>query len=342
MNISEEVPHNSTELQWGSVRKVRTVDEIASLLLLSTKKGSIDFEELRKSIVKARVDQATVYLVTRRRRVKNLAELYDDPRALTTLAEDRRAFAKGVGIWIDSKGLMQLTALGSSIKAALLNKNDRNVVLLNLLFESRYKAYRLFIERLAKLGGKFIIPSVYASRKKETGAREYLASKGFFTDLPSFHTIKELFYDFQVVNWRVEPKRGSETIFLTRGIHQYHEVPLVQRLMKNIKGKVPLSEVDLTEFVSCFDLAIKALNFETDAYHDIISIRDEVCERLLISDQSFAKLLQKATSTKSRFRNRLFVGVGPLVDDLPMGYAQKLRTLPELFEGEPITKMMIV
>lgn len=328
--------------QRSSVRKVRTVNEIRDLFTLVPPDGMISAEKLRQALIQARVRRSSIYLGLTRRRGKG-APSYDDSRKFGCLLEDRKSFAKRLGIWKISNDGISLTKCGQSIKSELeYSPNRTNSILLELLLESPYSAYGSFLERLAAKGGKFVIAEEFQSRKKKGGDfKGFLNREGFLTDGASFHTIKDLFYDFGLSNWRKIGWNKEERIFLTRDLYEYRNIPTLTCVFSMLAQSVPNSEVGQEEFVGSIADAFQTLGLEKETFHDMILIRDEVCEKLSLSDQKFAKTLQKVIKTGSASNKGIVTGVGPLVTRIPMGYALKLATLPTIFENEPITKLMV-
>jgi hypothetical protein len=304
--------------------------------------GAIPSEKLRQALLEARVRRSSIYLGLTRKRAKG-SPSYTDTTKFSRLLDDRKSFARRLGIWKISNDRISLTNYGEMVKKLLERSPDMtNSILLDLLLKSPYVAYRSFLERLAVLGGRFRIDGIYKSRKKERGDfKGFLNSAGFLTDGASFHTIKDLFYDFGLLNWRKDNLSDEERIFLTRDLYEYNNISSLAGVISMLTKSIPGSEVNPGEFALAIIEAFQTLCLEREAYHDVIFIRDEVCEKLLISDQQFAKLLLKLTKSGSASNKGIVTGVGPLVTKIPMGYASKLAKLPFIFEGEPITKLMV-
>jgi hypothetical protein len=184
--------------------------------------------------------------------------------------------------------------------------------------------------------GVVTIPSTYHARTQGTG--EYLSTLGFQTDAASFHTIKDLFYDFSFLNWR--QASSAEVIFLTRDLHKYDTVKQVHETRMALKTIIPKEVVTPSEFSESLLHVYGALGYENDIYYDILQVRDEICERLRISDERFAELLTEVYD-KNRQDGRIVFGVGPFVQKPPMGYSKKFNTLPRIFGEEPVTKVMV-
>lgn len=321
--------------EWSSVRKIRTIEELNNMFSPFFSKRAVSAEELRQELIQTRVRRSSIYLGLTRKRAKGFPS-YENVSKFSKLLNDRISFAKKLGVWKTSKDEVSLTEYGINVRNQLKqtpSESDR--ILFNLILESPYAAYRCFLERLAALGGKFQIEEKYESRGNEF--RKFINSKGFLTDGASFHTIKDLFYDFGLLNWR---KINGERIFLTRDLHKYRDISSLGNIISMLTRKIPKADITQQVFVSTIIKAVKNLNLELEAYHDIILIRDEVCEILSISDQKFAELLKKIAEP-SNPNKKVIVGVGPLVTKPPMGYSLKLAYLPTIFEGEPITKLMV-
>ena len=191
------------------------------------------------------------------------------------------------------------------------------------------------------MGGKFDIPANLRLRTKGE-AREYhqyLQNQGFLTDGASFHAIKDLFYDFGFLNWRVFGD-GKERIYLTRSMYGYETIEVMKSACEKVKRLIPLQPSLPSEVANALVGAYLHMGLPPSEFHDILPMRDEATEQLMISDQEFAERLH-LIATNPEIDARVKVGVGPLVQKIPLGYSLKLVTLPRLLEDEPITRIMV-
>jgi hypothetical protein len=319
-----------------SVRKIRTVRELADLMRIVPSSRSIPIETLRRELVDARLHEAATYLGLLRRRRKSNPRL-EDQTALLELAKDRVAFANALGIWLTRAGRISLTTKGQLLKRELEHdKPSSETALLQLILESQYKSYRKFLKNMAGNRGSVTIAGESLNRTKS--ARNFVRKSGFAMDVASFHTIKDLFYDFGILNWRIFKRK--ETLYLTRDLYKYASIMLVKEAILEMKGELSRAEVSPMEYSNSIEAAFHSLGYEKDVYHEILLVRDEVCHKLRISDQSFAEMTLDFYRRMSE-DSKIVLGVGPLVERPPVGYSKKLSTLPELKGEEQLTKIMV-
>ncbi len=323
--------------EWRSVRKIRRVGEIIELMKMVQPGEKITLTKLRENLIRSRMRTSQTYLGLTRRRLKHFAT-FERADSFLRLAEDRIAFAKKIGIWTGDSTSLTLSSKGINLRDTL-EKANMKPQLLQLLLESPYMAYKGFLDRLARLGGIFQIPERYSLRSTKE-FRMYLMKNGFLTDGASFHVVKDLFYDFELLNWRAFPDR-TEKIFLTRSIYAYEKIDCVKDALRRMRELVPRQAPSTSEVASALVDSYLRMGFPPSEFHDIIQLRDQACDTLLISDQEFARHL-RLIATNPETTERIRVGVGPLVEKLPVGYGLKLVTLPRLLEDEPITRVMVM
>jgi hypothetical protein len=326
--------------QWGSVRKVRSVNEIVDLVQTIPSYGKIDREDLRRQLTERRRRTSGMYLSVTRKKSRYFRN-FSTQDQYSELMKDRIAFAKGVGIWSVAATHISLTDYGRRLKMKLseLKEPYEHIAIFNLLFISKYKAYKKFLLRISELGGSVSIEGKF--EKRAGNSRDFLERLGFLTDPASFHTIKDLFYDFGIVNWRKQDKTNDEKIYFTRELYRYRKNSVISKVVSSVRHRIPTSRIGIHEF-TCEVLEVaRILGLDNSQYYDILPIRDEICDRLQISDREFARLLLKASTYGTKTGRLIAVAVGPLISRPPMGYAPKVATLPTIFEDEPITKMMI-
>ncbi len=183
------------------MRKIRTVRELADLFRIVPGSKSIPLETLRQELVKARLHEAATYLgLLQRRRRSNPAS--EDQTVLMELAKDRVAFAHVLGIWDAHNGRISLTQKGRLLKRKLeSDKLAPEVTLFQLIIESPYRSYQAFLRNMASNRGLVRIAGRQLNREKNS--RNLVHLSGFPMDVASFHTVKDLFYDFGLLNWRI-------------------------------------------------------------------------------------------------------------------------------------------
>ena len=106
-----------------------------------------------------------------------------------------------------------------------------------------------------------------------------------------------------------------------------------------LKDKIPDAPVRVDNFRRALVDAFRNLKYQKELYYDILTVRDEVCQGLRLSDTRFAELVLRLYRKKRD--DLVSFSVGPLVEHPQMGYSKKLNTLPRLYGEEPITKIMV-
>lgn len=319
-----------------SVRKIRTVRELSDLLRIVPKSKPISIEILRQELVKARLHEVATYLGLLRRRRRSYPT-FEDESSLLELAKDRIAFANTVGIWQARGGRISLTPKGQLLKRELDSGDSPvDVKLLQMVIESPYQSYQGFLENMARHGGLVRVAGKNLNRRK--GARNLVHSSGFAMDVASFHTIKDLYYDFGFLNWRIFGRK--ETLYITRDLHKFTRIPFVKEIVQDLGDRLPEGEVSLSDFAKSIEHAFNALGLEKDVYQELLVVRDEVCQELRMSDQRFAKMVMELYGRATE-ESRIVLGVGALVEKPPIGYSKKLSSLPEIQGEEQLTKIMV-
>lgn len=315
MSILDSILANE---KWGSVRKVRFKSEIRSLTDYACSHDglNIDCVEIKKGIEEDRAQRETIRMqITQsgpRRALQQLGNEYS--KAYSPLMQDRIAFAKGVGIFSIKNKRIECSEKTRRV-CDYMKKEPEKVekALLQLILDSKYKAYIYFLANLSKLGGEMSIPFAFRNRTVSSGIKAFLYGKGFATDIPSFFTIRDLFYDFGLVNWRISPEKSVEEIFMTSEIagkemnksDLYLEEVRLQKCNLFI-NKVPTDRTFINTLGENY-LQLSRGNYASIV--DLLELRDMVCQVLKISDTQFnQKLLDMYHNQQTAFEIELSQG----------------------------------
>lgn len=197
-------------------------------------------------------------------------------------------------------GLLQMTAGTNGIIVSnprleelynriLSNDPQGDISFVACVFESTYRAYFCFLLRLLQ-HQRLVI------KRDQTGrgprVTSLLGDYGFLTDVASFYTIRDLFYEFGICNWNVN-RQGDEAVFPTCQMST-SESPDFRLYFKLSNGFILSMErkVSPNDFaqVLCQSYLMQTHNrYGVDA--DLMSVRDATCERMGISDQQFRRLI---------------------------------------------------
>ncbi len=246
---------------------------------------------------------------------------------LTPLIRDMIAFANVTGLYqrADSRYLPGDSAI--ELHNAFSSQSDRPVQpVLRFLFSSPYKAYYEFVRAMISNKGELtLLPALYGRQDSEA-LRDYMKAKGFLTDVASFFTLRDLYYDIGILNWFRNTKDRIERIYLTNQILNYSS--LFSDLEKRELASLELRGVALDQFWRTI-LNVYSESGVLGNYANLLELRDRVCYQLRLSDQSFSQLLRGIREVASESGYRIAFASTPLLTRLPMGYVVKLENLPK-------------
>jgi len=293
--------------KWGSVRKIRFKSQIASLIkFASVHDGShLMDSDIKQIIEENRAQRETIRMQITQTGWRRALEQYGDQYSKTysPLVQDTIAFAKGTSIFSILNGQIKCSEESKIFSKRLSEKlEELDKILLPLVLDSKYKAYVCFLANLQRLGGILSIPQRYRKRTVASGMREFLNSEGFATDIASFFTIRDLLYDFGLVNWRIMPTDSIEEIYLAGQLVDKGTKPEMSYL-----DKVHLDQCDLfynkritsTTFIDTLEkhyLSLSGNDFGVIV--DLLELRDLVCQELRLSDTQFNRKLLEVYKDK--------------------------------------------
>jgi len=337
-------PVKRTDAQWwGSVRKVRYLDDIFALVKFATEHDGRQFvlEEfirLLKSIrAKREALRVQLFQGGPRRALRSLGR--SETKSYGSIAPDVLAFAKAIGI-------MQLE--GSEVVcpnyvrqiAALIDpsRSEAQKRVITLILDSKYRAYQKLLQRLQELGGSLLLSSKDEGAPRGTSLRIYLRRQGILTDSASFYTMRDLLYNLELLNWTTNSASKSEELYLTSALTGRNErvgraFEETIRLQGSILHFHPL--VGMQEFAtSLLDSYSLLTQSRMGQLVQILDIREIVSAKLHISDQQFSDLLLRLhRESLGPFRLELSEGTIPY----RAGLLTKAPSLPSIREGALLT-----
>jgi len=216
-------------------------------------------------------------------------------KAYRPLVRDTVSFAKGVGLFSVVDGRVKCLTAARRLFNKIEEPQEFEKQLMLLILTSKYKAYLCFLANLQRLGGRLNIPPKFKKRTVISGIREFLQANRFATDVASFFTIRDLLYDFGLLNWRILPDDSAQEIYLTSELVESGSQPSESFINKIELDKCRLfftKSVKPAFFADCVEkhyLALTDNNF--GAIADLLQLRDLVCEELKMSDGQFNKML---------------------------------------------------
>ncbi|MCK4477387.1 hypothetical protein KAU88_02525 [Candidatus Bathyarchaeota archaeon] len=276
------------------MRKVRSKSQIVKLVQYSvTHSGKIfSSQNIRTLIEKDRVKRESMrLLITQMGPRRALRQLGDTKRrSYASMARDTVAFAKGVGIFKVVNGKIQCPERIRNINS-LIESDYPSAIdsLIELILASRYKAYFLFISHLQEIGGHFHIPRRFKGRTGISGIKDYLMENEFQTDVASFYTIRDLLYDFSLLNWRMQKDREHLCLTCEFVPEKAESSGNYCRNLKLRNGSILYErKISTNSFEDSLVRAYKLLTRNSwGNVVNILELRDIVAEELGISDTQF-------------------------------------------------------
>jgi len=328
---------------WPSVRKVRHREQIYAILEFASEfnKKPFSSESFRDWLAKARIEREESRMRGSRRAMRSIANIR---RRLDSLAEDNLSFARKVGLLSLEDGQVKASPLGQQALAYRGSNNLKSEgILLRLILDSGYNSYLAVLMRLNELGGRITIPTKGSQRKSGSQLEKELSQYGLDIDLASFFTIRDLFYDFGLLNVFYDMASRVETILLTCEIKSKGPCNDSYEALVQLSGvsicywrKIPIVRFK-KEITRAY---LQATGKKWDQWYDILSIRDIVAKELRISDRQFnSLLLQLLDDAKGAF---IRVTEGYTPKKVTYGYSIKSIQLPETTQGVLIRYIALI
>lgn len=314
--------------KWGSVRKVRYLVDI---------RNSVKFALENKGRVFSQDAFRKYILLGRQQRLefihKHYARVRYTPMGRASLATkqlratllDTLTFLKNVGIFRIEQSKVFPLPLTFKLEH-VSDPNELNLLLIEAILKSKYLAYWCFLW-LLNSRKSVEIPKNFARRSRRL--RSYLWDQGFHTDVASFYTLRDLFYELEVINWYIGPK-GDEHVYPTidiseRGLYddRWQYSVRIDSSTLFYGRRIPI-ELFIDALIRSY---LKLTRRRYDVEVDLMSLRDDLCSILMISDQHFKRLLRQAQKHSQRVVIRLSYGS---VYERKRNYGLKITTLPRV------------
>lgn len=325
---------------WGSVRKVRYASQILLLIRYSVRfEGKLhDPEGIRQMLVEDRVHREEQRLRGAHLAYRKSAKLRT---MLMPLAKDNASFAVRCGIFSLRNGTVVPNP--SNERILYLWSHDQNTArakLLQIITNSPYPAYVEFLKRLQALNGEFVVRSLFM-RKRDSRLTNTLRKNGFFIDVASFYTIRDLFYDFGLVNWIYEPEKRCEKLFATcmlnnSGARLFNDHIALANGRSLYYNKKITTESFIETFVECY---LELARGSWGRWLDVLSLRDLYVDKCRISDYQFNSLISSAI--KGKLDIDLRYATGSFAEPRKYGYSIKAISLPMDQNGIQIKFIMM-
>lgn len=326
----------TTARHWKSVRPVRFRSHIFGVLEYVEAKGNVSVSDLAKHALDLRNQREEKRLQTlgiTRAIGPGTKDMNKQPY-LTETEQLLRVLRSTGFITIQDK-VVSSTALALQ----LLDKKkkcelDADIFFLDRLLSSRFVTYWLYIKQLYESKG-VVIPKRFA--KRDTNLHDYLQEQGFPLSVWSFFSIRDLFYDFALVNYIIDDEK--EKVFplytLDRdGASRYAAA------LRSPEGHIYYwKKIDIDEFEEALTKIYLQLEGGWDRMADFIELREKVSEYLSVSERQFNSLFTDVMAHPTKVR--IYPSIGDLTMKKRRSYMTKFVSLPVSERGYPFTLVRI-
>jgi len=311
--------------EWGSVRKVRYMDDIEAFARYALQYRNMKFSEdtFLSQFISEREDRHNLVQKHYKRGIQRTRTSMYETKFKITLP-DSLTFMREMKILAVKDGLVIPLQLAEKLKSMSEESQKRRAVL-EYVLSSKYKTYQCFLKHLVQLG-EFVVPFGYSKRDDQT--RSFINREGFMTDTASFYTTRDLFYELDTVNWCVDDKRNLimyPTVSTGKeDKDNWHEHLTIGNLALNLRKKVD-EELFLDEMIDAY-LNLTGRRFMANA--DLIQLRDAFCRKHRLGDFYFKELLLHLVRNES-IPYRIILSFGTVSMRKP-NYDLKIVSLPKL------------
>jgi hypothetical protein len=312
------------------------------LLEASARPRSDYEEELRKSLVREHI---IVESARMRGAQAGFRPFENIRKSLYALTEDNLSFLKKMGLVKVTREKLVVTALSKRL-ISLWRKGHVDSVRRSILFRilsSDYAAYLQFLLNLERIGGSFRLLARGQKRTSTSPLREQLHAAGFKTDIASFYTLRDLFFDLGLVNFVTDKEKEFEIIFLTAKITRSHATTPGFRRRIVVNGYAIHYDKKTSDREFCNRLVdgYKTLTPSWGRWINMLDLRDTVTIGLRISDDDFDELLPKALKKGGCDGFRVDGSAGYRVSGRKYGVVMKSKKMPLMTGDRPIQYVAI-
>jgi hypothetical protein len=321
---------------WKSVRPVRFRSQIFGALAYVVEKEQIGVAELAKYTLELRNKREEKRLLALRR-IKSIGPSTKSRRrqVYLTVTEQLVRVLRATGFIVVKGDIVHSTELARELID--LNEKDAlaaDVFFLERLMNSRFSTYWLYLRQLFKLQ-MVKIPSKLS--KRDANLRRYLHAQGFPITVWSFFILRDLFYEFALLNYVIEEK--EEKIFPLYTLNGANKENYVAKI-KYPEGYIYYwKKIEIDDFEQALIQAYLTTVGGWDRMADLIELRERVSEAVGISERQFNTLLEGAVSKFTKIK--VYPSIGALSHEIRRGYMTKVLSLPTSNRGYPFTLIRI-
>jgi len=321
---------------WKSVRPVRFRSQILGALAYIAEKKQVSISELAKYALELR-NQREEKRLQALRRIKSIGPRTKDlqRQPYLTLTEQLVRVFRATGFISVKKNVVHSTELTQElVDKNRTNSLDADKLFLERLINSRFPTYWLYLKQLFK-SKKVVIPSTLS--KRDTKLRSYLRTQGFPLTVWSFFVLRDLFYEFALLNYVIEEQ--EERIFALYTLNMMEKENYATKI-KSPEGYVYYwKEIEFNEFERALIRAYHDTAGGWDRMASLIELREKVSEKLCISERQFDRLFETAVTNSTKVK--VYPSIGVLSPEIRRGYMTKVLSLPTSDRGYPFTLVRI-
>ncbi|MCE9653230.1 MAG: hypothetical protein K8Q89_09315 [Nitrosarchaeum sp.] len=316
---------------WKGVRPIRYSEDIFDVLDYLVSNNSTKIENLRILLTKKREEREKRRLTalqirrTTESKIRKKEEFLTKTEQLIRVLLNLKLIKKEKLSFISTppaKSIVELIKNGKKL--------DAQSKFLEMLFDSTYPAYLLFIKQLTKT--PIIIPKEKNKRNKEFS--DFLKKQNMFLDSWSFFVIRDLFYDFNLLNY--SNKENEQQIFAVCTFDP-KKIKFKQKI-KTASGflyNYPI--ICKTDFIK--NLTESYLTLTDRRWGTLVNfldLRENFTERFTISDNQFNELISESFS-KTILSIKIVPSVGSIRPSERKSNMVKVLNLPMDKSGIPYT-----
>lgn len=326
----------SHNVDWKSVRPVRFRSQIFGAVDYVLAKEKVTVSELAQYALKLRNQREEKRLQTLGR-TKSIGPRTKDPRRQPYLTKTQQLVRvlRSTGFIILKDDIVS----GTELAEKLLDKRRKDEIcadsfFLQRLLSSRFVTYWLYLKQLFE-SREVIIPREFS--KRDANLRNYLRTQKFPVSVWSFYIMRDLFYDFALLNYIIEER--EERIFPLYSLNRTERDNYIAKI-KSPDGYIYYwKKVAISEFEDSLIQAYLEIEGAWDRMAGMIELRERVSEMLHISERQFNLLLKKVLTDSTEAG--IYASVGELTSEKRRGYMTKVVSLPVSNRGYPLTLIRI-
>jgi hypothetical protein len=321
--------------KWAGVRPIRFRNEIFGVIdLAATKRHGITLSDIRLCLLEERNrrDKLRINLF---QRSGSLESSNRKREVMITKAEQMVRVLRATKV-IEKEETGKYASTERAGKLTRTNARDpieANSVFLEFLLNSKFRTYLLFLRKLDEKGG-LVIPRRLVPKTKEISRelKGYLHASEFYMDSWSLFFMRDLFYDFGLLNYFFDPEEMQifplyEFTPRRKYLHQIHVLGETLRFWPSVALDTFLKQLP--------QVYLRLTENNWNRIVSIIHLREQFSREFRVPEQEFSALLVRAVAAKANYR--VIPSVGVLDPSEVTASAIKALNLPTNEFGLPYT-----